>query len=63
MAIVNVTIIEGRSQEVKSALMAGITDAVVAALGAKPHQVRVVINEVRDGAYSVAGNPVFSEKP
>lgn len=59
MAIVNITIIEGRDQEVKTALMQRLTDAVVATLDAKPAQVRVVINEVKDGAYGVAGKPVF----
>ena len=39
--------------------MAKLTDAVVETLDAKPAQVRVFINEVKDGAYAVAGNPVF----
>lgn len=59
MAIVSITIIEGRSQDVKSALMQRITDAVVETLDAEPRQVRVVINEVKDGAYAVGGKPVF----
>lgn len=58
MAIVSVTIIEGRQSEVKQELMSRLTDAVVAALGADPRQVRVYINEVRDGDYAVGGNPV-----
>ena len=58
MAIVNVTIIEGRKPEVKHALMARLTDAVVDVLGAEPGQVRVFINEVKDGDYSVGGKPV-----
>lgn len=58
MAIVSVTIIEGRTPEVKHDLMAKLTDAVVDVLGAKPGQVRVFINEVRDGDYSVGGKPV-----
>jgi 4-oxalocrotonate tautomerase len=59
MAIVEITIIEGRAQAIKDALIAKLTDAVVEALGAKPQQVRVVIHEVKDGAYGVAGKPVF----
>lgn len=59
MAIVTVTIIEGRDQDTKAALMARLTDAVVEVLDAKPQQVRVVLHEVKDGAYAVAGNPVF----
>ena len=59
MAIVSVTIIEGREPAVKHALMAKLTDAVVDVLGAKPGQVRVYINEVKDGDYAVGGNPVI----
>lgn len=59
MAIVSVTLIEGRPAEVKHDLMAKITDAVVDVLGAEPRQVRVYINEVKDGDYAVAGKPVI----
>ena len=59
MAVISVTIIEGRDRETKENLMAGLTEAVVCALGAKPEQVRVIIHEVKDGAYSVGGRPVF----
>ena len=59
MAIVSITIIEGRDQETKSRLIERMTDVVIETLDAKPGQVRVIINEVQDGAYGVAGNPVF----
>lgn len=59
MAIVTVTIIEGRDRATKEALMARLTDAVIDTLDAKPGQVRVVIHEVRDGDYAVGGTPVF----
>jgi 4-oxalocrotonate tautomerase len=59
MAIVSVTIIEGRDQETKTRLMERLTAAVVDTLDAKPGQVRVVLNEVKDGAYAVGGTPVF----
>ncbi len=59
MAIVTVTIIEGRDRATKNALMAKLTDTLVDVLDAKPQQVRVVINEVKDGDYAVAGQPVF----
>ena len=58
MAIVSVTIIEGRQSEVKQELMSRLTDAVVDVLEADPRQVRVYINEVQDGDYAVAGIPV-----
>lgn len=59
MAIISITIIEGRDQETKSLLIKRMTEAVIETLDAKPGQVRVIINEVRDGAYGVGGNPVF----
>ncbi len=49
MAIITITIIEGRETEVKNRLIAGITDVCVRELKAKPEQVRVVINEVANG--------------
>lgn len=59
MAVVSITIIEGRDQETKNRLMAKLTEAVVETLDAKPGQVRVMVNEVKDGAYAVGGSPVF----
>ena len=58
MAIITITIIEGRDQETKRRLSARLTDAVVEVLDARPRQVRVVINEVPEGNYAVAGVPV-----
>ena len=57
MAIVSITIIEGRSPGTKCRLAARLTDAVVETLNAEPRQVRVVINEVPEGNYAVAGSP------
>ena len=58
MAIVDITILEGRDLETKSRLIESLTTAVTDTLGAEPHQVRVVINEVREGNYGVAGRTV-----
>jgi 4-oxalocrotonate tautomerase len=58
MAIVSVTIVEGRSRATKEMLMQRLTDAVIETLGAEPRQVRVIINEVKDGDYAVGGVPV-----
>ena len=58
MAIITITIIEGRETEVKNRLIAGITDVCAKELKAKPEHVRVVINEVAKGHYAVAGKPV-----
>lgn len=59
MAIVTITIIEGRDRETKDRLIERLTDAVVETLDAEPGQVRVIVNEVGDGDYAVAGKPVF----
>lgn len=59
MAIVSITIIEGRDRDTKNRLIERLTAAVVDTLDAEPRQVRVVINEVGDGDYAVAGKPVF----
>lgn len=59
MAVVTITIIEGRDRDTKNQLIERLTDAVVETLDAKPQQVRVIINEVGDGDYAVAGKPVF----
>lgn len=55
MAIVTVTILEGRSQEQLDRLHKALAEAVMRELGAKPHQVRTVIHEVPPGAYAVGG--------
>ena len=61
MAIIDVTILEGRSQDVKNRVMARLTEVLVEELGAKPAQVRVVLRDVRGGAYAVAGQPVWPD--
>jgi 4-oxalocrotonate tautomerase len=63
MAILDLTIIEGRDQAVKEALIRRLTEVIVEVLEAQPHQVRVVIREVRDGAYGVAGKAVWLNPP
>ena len=58
MAIINVTILKGRSRETKNRIIGGLTDVMVDVIDAKPHQVRVVINEVEGGNYAVGGKPL-----
>jgi 4-oxalocrotonate tautomerase len=58
MAIVNLTIFEGRDEATKSRLIRALTDAVVKELPANPEHVRVVIIEVPEGNYGVAGKAV-----
>lgn len=59
MAIINVTILKGRSRETKNRIIEGLTDVMIDAINAKPDQVRVVINEVEGGDYAVGGKPLY----
>ena len=59
MAIVTIVILEGRDRETKENLIKRLSDAVIDTLDAKPEQVRVVIQEVRDGDYGVGGVPIY----
>ncbi len=57
MPLVEVTLIEGRSNEKKAALIAKVTDAVVEAIDAPIESIRVVIREVPPQHWGVAGKP------
>lgn len=63
MAVVTITILEGRDRATKERLIARLTDAVIETLEAEPRQVRVIINEVKDGDYAVGGKPVYLHPP
>ncbi len=58
MAIVTLTIFEGRNEETKARLIKSLTDAVVNELPAKPEHVRVAIHELPVANYGVAGKTV-----
>lgn len=55
MPIIQVNVAEGRTVEQKLAAYAAITDAVVRTLDVRPEQVRILINEVKDENFAVAG--------
>lgn len=55
MPIIQVNILEGRSQEAKSAFAKGITDAAVEHLGVQQGQVRVLITEIAPAHWFTAG--------
>ena len=55
MPIIQVNIAEGRTVEQKLAAYAAITDAVVRTLDVRPEQVRILINEVKDENFAIAG--------
>ena len=58
MAVVTLTIFEGRDDDTKARLIRALTDAVVTELPAKPEHVRVIINDVPVANYGVAGRTV-----
>jgi len=57
MPLLQMTLIEGRSAEVKSALIAELTDTVVRVTGAPRESVRVILNEVPAAHWGVGGRP------
>lgn len=63
MPFIQVTMLEGRTVEQKHALMKGITDAVVDALGNNPESIRVAIYEVSKEEWSVGGVPMSTLRP
>lgn len=57
MPLIQVTMIEGRSAEMKSALMRGLTEAAVEATGAPRETIRVILQEVPNAHWGVGGVP------
>jgi 4-oxalocrotonate tautomerase len=55
MPIIQVNMMEGRSEAQKRDLIAKMTDAVVAALGAPRESVRIMINEMKPEHFAVGG--------
>lgn len=56
MPIAQLYILEGRSDEVKEALIAEITEAMVKTLGAPREVVRVIITEMPKQHFGMGGN-------
>lgn len=59
MPFIDVTMIEGRSDEMKEDLIAKLTDAAVQATGAPVETIRVVLREVPGHHWGVGGKPKF----
>lgn len=55
MPLIQVTLIEGRSPEAKAALIRGLTEAAVSAVGAPLSAVRVILQEVPADNWGVGG--------
>lgn len=57
MPIVEITLMEGRTREQKTALMKAVTEAVVTSVGAPVEAVRVILREVPPAHFAVGGVP------
>ncbi|NUU04053.1 4-oxalocrotonate tautomerase [Herbaspirillum robiniae] len=55
MPIIQVNMMEGRSDEQKERLIAALTEAVVSSLGAPQESVRVLLNEMPKAHWGIAG--------
>ena len=55
MPIIQVHMLEGRTQELKKKLVANMTEAVVKSLGVKPEDVRIILMDMAKSNYSIAG--------
>lgn len=61
MPIVNVAMLEGRSDEVKAAVAKEITDTLVRHLGSAPEHIYITFEDVPNNNWATAG-VLFSEK-
>lgn len=57
MPVISVNMIEGRSHEEKEALIKGIAEAVMTAIGAPEENIRVMINEYQKADYGIGTLP------
>lgn len=57
MPLIDVTMIEGRTDAQKTDLIARLTDAAVGALGAPRESIRVILREVPGSHWGVGGVP------
>ena len=55
MPIVEITLLEGRLETQKRALVKEVTDAIVSSIGAPKEAVRIIIREIPPGHFAVAG--------
>ena len=55
MPIVNVTMIEGRSVELKVKMVKAVTEAIVESINAPRESIRVIINEVPAWHFAAGG--------
>jgi 4-oxalocrotonate tautomerase len=60
MAIVRITMLEGRDQAIKERLVKGITEVMNREIDPDPSHIRVIIDEVQRGNYAVGGKTLAS---
>ncbi len=58
MPIVNVVLLEGRTQAQKDSMYREVTDALCRSLDCRPDQVRIIVQETANGDFAVAGTSV-----
>jgi 4-oxalocrotonate tautomerase len=56
MPITQIQILEGRTPEQKKMLIRAVTEAIAAALQAKPESIRVIIQEVPKEHWGIGGS-------
>ncbi|MBP0727216.1 4-oxalocrotonate tautomerase [Bacillus sp. RG28] len=59
MPIIQIHILEGRSTELKRELISEVTDAVSRTLRSPRESIRVLLNEIPEENWGVAGVPIF----
>jgi 4-oxalocrotonate tautomerase len=57
MPIIQVYLLEGRSKELKQQLITEVTSAVSKTLGSSPETIRVLLHDVPEENWGVAGVP------
>ncbi len=57
MPVVQISMMEGRTDEQKTALIREVTDAVMSAISSPEENVRVLINEIPKKHFGIAGTP------
>lgn len=62
MPLIDVTMIEGRTDAQKTDLIARLTEAAVTALGVPQESVRVILREVPGSHWGVGGKPKVPPK-
>ncbi len=62
MPIIQIHLLEGRSQEKKELLVRNVTKAVCESIGTKEEQVRIILSEMPDQHYAVGGVTVEEKK-